>query len=84
MAILIKRKDLEARIRAIASRDNLSIVDVIDRAFAAVNNEAGRHTRVIDVAAIWRSVGVEPPPPGPQSVTADYDALYGDPASDAK
>ena len=78
MAILIKRKDLEARIRAIAARDGVSMVEVVERAIPAEPPEQPRKRPPLDVEALWRSVGVEPPPPGVASTKADYDALYHD------
>lgn len=61
MAILIKRKELEDRIRAIAARDGLSLVEVVDRAIPVTPPEPPRAKAPFDVRALWRSVGVEPP-----------------------
>jgi hypothetical protein len=88
MAILIKRKELEDRIRAIAAREGLSLVEVVERAIPVTPPEPPRAKAPFDVRALWRSVGVEPP----EAETSEEDAaarkaylewaLYHDPMID--
>ena len=79
MALNIKRKDTERKIRMLAQRTNLSVTDVIERAADRWSADLDRETGVEEDLAefrAWRGT-LPPTPPGVTSKML-MDELYDD------